>query len=448
MEFVKEADEIIALWAEGNILDTLLNSPEEHCFEFVEMMALSAKYHFSSNISLNENFSFIANSSLSGGSHPCSAPICRKKKLDQLISFSSLYADQVYIQNPFEKIYLRGNLPIRQAEKQEILEGIQNYFYLRPLFQKGIVKYATINQNFCTVHSQEIALPLSISIEKKQEKIAKALEKHLIDKCRVTFNFVNGNKKKPFFEISGPENIIEHGTTYLHAYKPISKIFTPFMKKKAPYELTVEEIQSSMVLNQIIGPILEDLSTQEWHSALNGTSYLCDNKTHIKIASKINSKTYAANSAAFEKGLKHYLPSIYSKDVSAILDLRDREEEAFAVYRDKLNKLMKESKSWNEDDISKIFRDQLLPEINIIEKKVNDWKSDIRESISQKIFFGAATASFGLYSGFLPSNIGDILATLGGASAVAGSLMEYNKTLKEKQEARKNDFYFLWQASQ
>lgn len=447
MNFVKEADEIINMWAGGDILDTVLNGDDEYCFEFAEVMTLSARHHFSSSTSLNENFSFIANSSLSGGSHPCSAPICRKKKLDELISFSSLYADQVYIQNPFEKIYLRGHAPIRQVERQEILEGIKNYFYLKPLFEKGIIKYAAASYNFCAEHSREVALPLQKSIEQKTEKIINILEKKLLEKCQVTFDFVNGKKNKPFLKISAPKDILEHGEIYLHAYKPISKLFTPFMKKKTPYILSTDEIQNSKVLYQIINPIIEDLSTQEWHSALNGTSYLCDNKTHIKIASKINNKAYAANSAAFEKGLKHYLPSIYSKDVSAILNLRLKEEEAFSVYRDKLNRFMKESKSWNEDEVSKIFRDQLLPEINLIEKKVKDWKVNTRESISQKVLFGAATASFGLYGGVLPSNIGEILATLGGASAVAGALMDYNKTLKEKQEARKNDFYFLWQAS-
>ncbi len=208
----------------------------------------------------------------------------------------------------------------------------------------------------------------------------------------------------------------------------------------------MQEVQDNDILRLIVEPIINDLSAQEWHSELRGTSYLCDNAMQMKIASKINGTRYSANSSAFETGLKHHLPAIYSQDLTTILDLRNKEEEAFFVYRDKLNKFMKETKAWEEDEVRKIFRDQLLPEINIIDKKVKDWKSNTRESISQKLLFGTATASFGLYGGVLPTNIGEILAALGGASAVASSLMEYNKTLKEKQEARKNDFYFLWQA--
>lgn len=446
MDFIKETDTAISLWCESGIESAILKSPEEEFYKFIETMSLIGKYHFHSSDTPNENFSFIANSSLSGGAHPCAAFECRKTKLDQLISFASLYADEVYIQNPFEEIYMRGDKPIREAERREALAGIYNYFYLKPLIEAGIVKYATLNVNFCELHSNKIAIPLTESIEKKERKLAEVIERHLLDRCNVVFDFLNGDRSAPFFAVSGPDEFIEHGTIYLHAYTPMPSTFERFMEKKAPYTLSLEEVESSRVLDQIIGPIIHDLSAQEWHSSLNRTSYLCDNKIQIKLASKINSKAYAASSSAFEKGLKHYLPAIYSTDISAILDLRRKEEESFSVYRDKLNKLMQESKSWNEDEVSKIFRDQLLPEINLIDKKVKDWKSNIRESVSQKVLFGTATVSFGLYGGVLPANLGEMLAALGGASAVAGSLMEYNKTLKEKQEARKNDFYFLWQA--
>jgi len=186
---------------------------------------------------------------------------------------------------------------------------------------------------------------------------------------------------------------------------------------------------------------------QEWHSALRGTSYLCDNKAQMKVATKLNNKAYAANATAFERGMQHYLPAIFSKDVGSIVSLRDREEEAFFVYRDKVHTMMMESKSWDEDEVSRIFRDQILPEINIIDKKVKDWKSNTKESIAEKLIFGTGAVTVGLYAGFLPSDIGSIVAALGGGSAVAGSFMDYNKTFKEKQEARSNDFYFLWQAS-
>lgn len=447
MDFIEEFDDVIELWGEGDLAHAIMESPEEDIYEFTETLALSTKYHFVQNEKGNDNFSFVANSSLSGGQFPCSYPECRKTKLDSLASFAALYADEVYIQNPFENIYLRGDAPIRETERLELAAGITNYFYLKPLIGKGIIKYATNNLPFCESHYKSIALPLSQSIQKKEDKLRDLLTKHLIEKCTVVFSFLESDPTTPFFEISGPEEFIEHGVMYFHGNKPVSNIFQNFLSKTTPYSLNMLEVQDNDILGLIVEPIINDLSAQEWHSEIRGTSYLCDNPMQMKIASKINGTRYSANSSAFENGLKHHLPAIYSQDLTTILDLRNKEEEAFFVYRDKLNKFMKETKAWEENEVRKIFRDQLLPEINIIDKKVKDWKSNTRESISQKLLFGTATASFGLYGGVLPTNIGEILAALGGASAVASSLMEYNKTFKEKQEARKNDFYFLWQAA-
>lgn len=447
MDFVEEFDTAIKLWGDGDIIEALSESSEEDVFEFAETMALISKYHFSQDSKPNENFSFVANSSLSGGGHPCSDPGCRKRNIDNLCSFAALYADEVYIQNPFESLMLRGGSEIREVDRHELIAGVFNYLYLRPLIDRGVIKYATNMMAFCEHHMESIAKPLSDGIQKKEERLKKLLHANLLDHCSVIFNYPNGDDKSPFFEICGPEELIEHGSIYFHTYEPPPPIFSKFKNKGESYALSREEIEENEVLRHIIDPIIDDLSMQEWHSALRGTSYLCDNKAQMKVATKLNSKAYAANATAFERGMQHYLPAIFSKDVGSIVSLRDREEEAFIVYRDKVHAMMRESKSWDEDEVSRIFRDQILPEINIIDKKVKDWKSNTKESMAEKLIFGTGAVTVGLYSGFLPADIGSIVAALGGGSALAGSVMDYNKTFKEKQEARSNDFYFLWQAS-
>ena len=98
--------------------------------------------------------------------------------------------------------------------------------------------------------------------------------------------------------------------------------------------------------------------------------------------------------------------------------------------------------------MAEAFRDQILPEINLIDKKIKDWKLKTRESLKEKVIFGTGAVSIGLYAGMLPPNIGQLVAAIGGGSAIAGAVMDYNKTLKDRIEARSNDFYFLWQANQ
>lgn len=50
----------------------------------------------------NNNFSFITNDTLSGHSFPCSEVECKLSNVDTLIRNAILYADKIYIQNPFE----------------------------------------------------------------------------------------------------------------------------------------------------------------------------------------------------------------------------------------------------------------------------------------------------------------------------------------------------------
>jgi hypothetical protein len=446
MEFIKEFDTSIRLFGDGNIVKALSSAKTEDVFEFAETLNLISKYHFRYEQKPNENFSFIANSSLSGGLHPCAAIQCIEKKVDQLISFASLYADEVYIQNPFEEVMLNGIDKLNEAARHELTNGIYIYFYLKPLIEAGVIKYAQNMLPFCSHHKETRAIPLSKEIERKENILNGFLQDNLIERCSVIFDI--GADGGPFIEVIGPEGLIEHGKMYFHFYKPFPDYVKALMKIKVPYQLLKNEIKVWNILSSnIIDPILRDLANQEWHSAFYGTSYLCDNPTQMKLASKLNGSAYKASSSAFGNAMKHYLPAVYSKDVQAIANLREREGEAFAVYRDKINSMIRKAGSWTEAEVSEIFRDQVLPEINLIDKKVKDWQSKTRTSIKEKILFGTGAVSVGLYAGLLPPDIGQIVAAVGGGSAIATVLMDYNKTLKEKEEARASDFYFLWQAT-
>lgn len=449
MSFVEEFDEAIKIWTNGNTkktIESVFDRPNSDIYEFSEILTLTLRKHFIPNKRSNKNFSFIANSSLSGGRHPCSNPECRIKKLNELVSFSSLYADEVYIGNPFEKMMFKDAEEVHQVDREELISGILNFYFLKPLFEKGIIKYAQNIVSLCQFHKESLADPLSEQIERKENLLYEFFHDYLTQECSIVFDF--RKEMGPFFEISGPENLIEHGKRYFYLYQPFPKFVNSFMKRKLPYKVPKREIIDKGILSFIISPFLRDLSDQEWHSTFYGTSYLSDNAVQMRLASRINSEEYAANSSVFERCMSHYLPAVYGRSIQEILELREQEGEAFAVYRDRLSSLIRKEKAWEEKDLSQVFRDEVLPEINLIEKKIRDWKSKTRESLKEKLIFGSGAITVGLYSGVLPPDIGQIVAALGGGSAVIGALIDYNKTLKEKDEARASDFYFLWQAKQ
>lgn len=445
MDFIDEFDDIIFLGTKGDIENSILNFDNDFFYEFTETLYLVTRYYFNKNSKKNENFSFIANSSLSGGRHPCANAGCRFSRLEQLATFSALYSDEVYIQNPFEQIALNGAENINFMSRQEIIAGIYNYLYLKPLIKKGIIKYALNKVSLCHTHSLSLATPLSDKLHKKEKELYELIQEELIDKCKVSLDITAGGT--PFFEILGPDNFIEHGAMYFHHMPPVGEYITYLCSKNLPYLFSKKEIIQERILSVIINPIIEDLSNQEWHSKLYGTSYLCNNQTQIKIATSTNPQTYKANSASFGSAIEHYLPTIQSKSVEIILNIREKEEEAFKVYRDKVNTLIKKNKNWEDNEVAEIFRDQILPEINIIEKKVSDWKRKTRSAIKDKIIIGSGAVSFGLYSGILPSDLSHLLAAVGGGAAIISTAVDYTKTIRNKSEARSNDYYFLWQVN-
>lgn len=445
MEFLKESDLAIRLWSDGDIAKAIYSSGNDDLYEFAETMALIAKYHFKSDGKPNSNFSFIANSSLSGGRHPCANQECRNAKLNELLAFACLYADEVYIQNPFERVMLNGADRINDADRQDLLSGIYNHIKLRPYFKKGIIKYAQNGVSLCEYHSEKQGKPLADKIEEKHKRLYELIHDHLLDRCTLVFNV--DSSEEYYIEVSGPESFVEHGKMYFHFYDP-SKHAKSLISKGLPYTFSKQEIVGEGLLSMVINPILHDLANQEWHSVFYGTSYLCDNETQMKIAARINNKNGRMNSTAFDSGIKHYLPTIRSHDAKTIIQLREREGEAFQVYRDKMSSLIKASESHNLEDLDAVFRDQVLPEINKIEQTIKNFKKNTKNSIKEKLLFGAGAVSIGLYSGILPPDIGQILVAIGGGSAVTQALMDYNKSLKEIPEVRKSDFYFLWKAKQ
>jgi hypothetical protein len=331
-----------------------------------------------------------------------------------------------------------------EVHRHELIAGIYTYAMLRPLVERGIIKYAHDANPFCDHHSATVVDPLLKRIATKSEELSTEITRRLLECCSVKFD--QSNRDAPFFEVSGPEGIVEHGKVYFHAYHPLPQQFRRLRRKGPVHTLTKSEIEDGGVLKMVVDPIVQDIILQEWHTALNGTAYLSDSRDHMALVSLINNESFAANSVAFSSGLKHYLPQIYSKDATVLLSLRERESEAFAVYRDKLRRMMKAAATWDERDLATVFRDEVLPEIATIEKGIRDWKSNARSQIGERIVFGAGAVTLGLYTGILPSDIGQLVAALGGTSAAAGVLMDWNKTLKDKQQARSSDFYFLWEA--
>ncbi|WP_395306524.1 hypothetical protein [Enterobacter sichuanensis] len=444
MELIAELDLVISLWSQDGIAKSIENSTPDTLFKFIETLYLSTRNHSPYQDKNNENFSFIANTSLSGGATNCASLDCRLNKLDELVSFASLYADVIYINNPFEPLYFSwDDLHINHI-KNELLIAIYQYFYLKPYLSLGIIQYSSGYMSLCSHHHETLAKPLAEKILKKEQELTSILNEHLLSNCTISLDkFDNG---EIFIEILDKGNIIDHGSTHLHFYqKPKSKHLRKLAEKNIKHTFSREEIEQENILQSVVYPLVNDIVEQEWISHFYNSSLLIDNKEKIKITGKLNAETMSINANTFNQSVSHYLPTIHCRDPLEILKLREREDESFKVYRDKLKKLLLEAPKQKQEYFPEIFRDTILPEINLMNKKLKDYKIKKRNNLRDKLIFGSGAVAFGLYSGVLPSNIGSILAAIGGGSAIVSSMIDYKSAFLSEDEIRSSDYYFLWQ---
>lgn len=120
------------------------------------------------------------------------------------------------------------------------------------------------------------------------------------------------------------------------------------------------------------------------------------------------------------------------------------EGESFSVYRDSLTFALQ---SITESDVGKVqqaFDDLVRPELNNIELAIKNSRKLLWGSLAHDIAFSAGFVAVGLFSGLLPANIGEIVATLGGFKFVSGSLEKASKLIQEPPEVRNSKYYFLW----
>lgn len=109
-------------------------------------------------------------------------------------------------------------------------------------------------------------------------------------------------------------------------------------------------------------------------------------------------------------------------------------------------------KNWNESfteqDAREIYSDIINPQLTKLDLKVKSAKRDLLKLSYRKGLAWTATISFGIYSGFIPSNLAAAATALGFSKVAADFLeMAMNKSDSE-DNIRNDDMYFLWKVRQ
>ncbi len=322
----------------------------------------------------NSVFTFSANSTLSGNPTTCYHSRCRLQNLDSLARFAVLYADKVYINNPFERY---ANLHEVNDFTRPILAGdIAGMLHLKPLVTNGIISIQNNYIHLCQDCLEQIEA-IEEELEKQTKNIRKVLNKEFHKKITATLRSMDD---EIFISMEGPEDLIDHERIDLVGEIPETLLDGYTLGEKRV--LLKKEIKENYLFDVIINQMTTDLFQQSLRAKWYQTQYLTNKEIELKVGT-INVGERSQLSKAMIEGLEHLVPTIHNIKLSKILDLRVKEGEAFEVYRDKLRSALKQAKKLNADEMKELIQDEIDPEIS--QNRSNDKKG---KKVTIKIIYG------------------------------------------------------------
>ncbi|EMK3331668.1 hypothetical protein V8050_004601 [Vibrio parahaemolyticus] len=435
-DFIDEFDLIISL-----ALPTLKEADDEDIFELVESLFLITRHYHTVSPSNRNPFSFTANQTLSGWDNPCGSLDCRLSQVDKMLSFASLYADNVYVRNPFEKLYIDAKeCGVTPKIRSELYVSINIYFILRPYIKIGIVKYATSSLPFCENHIAEMVNPFKEKLASNEDRVFDALAKYYSSKVKVSYD--ESVNLSGFLSIEAPESLIEHNKKYVHLFDNSSPYFDSLRKLGLPYQLNQKEITEDGIIDMLIRPLVDDISFYSWHSKFYSTNLLTNDDLQIKVINKLNVNSVSTD--VINNQFEHTLTVADNTTPETIIELRNANEEHFNVYREKTKQFLGSVKGLNAKEQEEAYSDLVRAEIANINKSLHLHRTKYLSKTRQEVIFGTGVLAVGTYLGIIPIELAPMLAAAGGATKAASWLVDTNQQLQSDTVAQENDFYFLW----
>jgi hypothetical protein len=399
-------------------------------------------------------FNFEANNDLSGDFSWCAAPLCRLRKADSLARFASLYSDTVYIANPFDKYSDYNDTyfdePRLEFIKKLLIGDLSVLLYLRPLFEADLLSVRVSPSHICYECINDVVDPTS-DIKHIFEELRNNLRPYYYN--NLSYRLLD---QREFYTviISGSDYFIDHGETayqYSKLHHPDLRKIARSLRKSKSNLLSHEQLRKVGVVESLLDPVLDSLLVQSFSAKLHHTNYLTNRPLEIDLINQVGNKKVALASTEMLRGIEHSVPNIEHVPIERIISLRQNEYQAFLVYRDALNSVLKASPSLETAEISQMIDEVVRPEINKLEKHIRSAKRILTRSIKTDLILGTGLITVGLFAGgVLPSNIQPLMQTLGigGGSAAAVDAIRRLATMKNIEEETSSPYYFLWKAKQ
>lgn len=409
----------------------------------VEISRLTQKtYSYINNQEVDSSgtslFNFSICSTLCGVGYCCQEIGCRIRRISEMLTFSSMYSDTVYIPNFIEPIPEDIILSSEWELDTLYYHLISNYtalLMLKPFMKARIVKINNQTVNMC-----------DHCFSTHFKKLIKLLRNDLKDKIEFKI------EKDGSIHISQKQRYLDVTVLVTERFQKRLKSYSKF-----PHTFSFEEVVELKLFEEFLGPVTVDVLSQGLYSSEKKLSYLTNRKIDQEIIEILNPVDAAGYDNSIDtsiyKLLTHQVPFITNVNPVKILQLRLNDGSAFLTYRDALTSAMNNlNRPIATGDSSTLVNDMLLPEVNKIQRVVDIHKKDLEKNIKRKILFTAATISTGaLAVSHLGIHLSEHIPETAGIAVPIGYQMVrdlYQNVTASRdipKEAQQNNYYFLWE---
>jgi hypothetical protein len=397
----------------------------------------------------NSIFVHSASVSLGAGRYPCISTDCRLDRAKELAQFAALYSDQVYIMN-FLSDYQHLKDESEEMLRFHFLSDLSVFAFLQPLIEEGrVIPFTT--PYFCPQCFAKESF--GKEADRRFEREYQKLSKKFLDQISCTALLLADSY---LISMEGPEELLEHGGGAILSAKSPFLPNSPRLKMirdGQELKLTQAEVRRVGIHNQLASSIYANIKLELFTSQIFHTSFITDRPIHINILNAISEDlSLCKRNALVEKYLTTLVPFLDNIELKDLLILRNRECDSFLLFRQSLNRAIAEYKvcgdSFSERFAKGIYSDIISPQLAKLDLKVTSAKRDLVKSSRRKTLAWAGAISFGIYAGFMPTELA-AAATALGLSKIVADLLETVMIKSDGMEAIRNEeMYFLWKVRQ
>lgn len=398
-----------------------------------------------------ELFTHSASLSLGGSSWPCAYVKCRKRKAEEIAQFAAFYSDRVYIHNFLEDLlhFDQDNPPDEFELKTQLDFDLQVLNILRPLIEAEAIIPITIPA--CCPH----CFAQHILKQSDELRVKKGIE-HLTNRYRMETTFsLQLDKHEYILKMKGPEDLIEHGGRIRVLRNPPLQILAkhPNVKKQIEsgkeVRLSNKAIKNMHFDEDIAQDIFLNVRFELIASQCLNANFVTERTIDIDLIKNIScDRDIDRRNQIVQQHLTTLVPFLGNITTSDILRIKKGEMDAFLLFRKALNEAIdecrKQKSNFSEADACAIYQDILRPRLAHLNQKVKTARKSLVKTSATKILAWTGVITFGIYTGFLPTELAGLAKALG-LTKVLAELTENLMSQRNIEKVIQNeDLYFLW----